>query len=204
MSLFDLKVAELRDLTASDVPTPGGGSVACVSASLGLALVIMAVEITAKGGADEPTVRWLASARRKLDELSSHADRDVRAFEHYMLAYAMPRETEDEKVARKTAMASALVACTECPLVAAEDMVEALSLAKASVPYVRRSVTSDVLAGADLLEGSIAAVLRSVDVNVRSMRDATRASPYEERRREVERRGRAIREEIVEIVARLG
>lgn len=204
MTLFDLKLSELRDLTASDVPTPGGGSVACVTATLGLGLVIMAVEITSKGGADEPTAGWLVSARRKLAELSAHADRDVRAFDHYMLAYAMPRATDEEKATRKAAMQSALVACTECPLAAGEDMVGALELAKSTVLRVKRAVLSDVLAGADLLAGSVAAVLRNVDVNLGGLADKAHARWFGERRTDVEKRARDLREEIVEIVARMG
>lgn len=204
MSLFDLKVSELRDLTASGAPTPGGGSVACVTATLGLGLVVMAVEITSKGGADAPTREWLEHARRKLADLSAQADRDVREFDHYMRAYAMPRATEEEKATRKAAMQSALGACTECPLAAGEDMLGALELAKATVPRVKRSVLSDVLAGADLLQGSVAAVLRNVDVNLRSLADEARGRELAARRAGVETRGRELRDEIVEIVARMG
>ena len=47
-TLWGAGLAEFRDATASAEPTPGGGSVAGVSATLGLGLVIMALEISAK------------------------------------------------------------------------------------------------------------------------------------------------------------
>ncbi len=204
MSLFDLKVSELRDLTASDVPTPGGGSVACVSATLGLGLVIMAVEITAKSGADAELGAWLERARAKLAELSSHADRDVEVFDGYMRAYALPRTADTEKAVRKEAMGAALVACTEAPLAAGKDMLEALELGKSIAPRVKRNVLSDVLAGADLLDGSIAALLRSVDVNLPGIKDEARARAFADERARIRRAGSALRDEIVEIAARLG
>ena len=47
-SLWDLGLAELRRQTASDSPTPGGGSTAMVSAALGMGLVLMALRVSAR------------------------------------------------------------------------------------------------------------------------------------------------------------
>jgi formiminotetrahydrofolate cyclodeaminase len=47
-TLWDLRLNDFREATASGQPTPGGGSVAGVSATLGLGLVIMALEISSK------------------------------------------------------------------------------------------------------------------------------------------------------------
>lgn len=203
-SLFDLAVGELRDRTASDAPTPGGGSVACVSATLGLGLVIMAVEITGRAGVDAGLAGWTTRARETLGDLSRHADRDVEVFEGYMRALALPRAGDAEKAARKEAMAAATVACTEAPLAAGEDMLRALELAREIAPRVKRNVLSDVLAGADLLEGSIAALLRSVDVNLPGIEDPAAAARFAAARARVARSGRALRDEIVEIARQLG
>lgn len=203
-SLFELEVGALRDQTASSAPTPGGGSVSCVSATLGLGLVIMAVEITAKSAADAELTEWIARARAKLGELSRHADRDVEVFDGYMRAHALPRSGDTERAVRKEAMKAATIACTEAPLAAGEDMLRALELAREITPRVKRNVLSDVLAGADLLGGAIAALLRSVDVNLPGISDAALAARFAADRARVADRGRALRDEIVEIAARLG
>jgi formiminotetrahydrofolate cyclodeaminase len=204
MSLFDLTVSELRDRTASAAPTPGGGSVACVSATLGLALVVMAVEVTAKSSADAEILDWLVRARRLLEHLSTHADRDVEVFESYMRAFGLPRDDDAQKADRKAAIAEALITCTSAPLAAAADMVEALRLGKAIAHRVKKGIRSDVLAGADLLAGATQAVLRGVDVNLASMRDEPRAPEFADERARIAIRANALREEIIEIVARLG
>lgn len=199
MSLFDLKLGELRDLTASDAPTPGGGSVACVGATLGLGLVIMAAEITAKGGQGDALREWLARARAKLAELSRHADRDVEVFDGYARAWALPRATDDAKAARKSAIGAAAIACTEAPLAAARDMLDALGLAVDVAARVKRGVASDVLAGADLLVGALEAVLRNVDVNLPAILDRERAAAFAVERAALAEAGRARRLEIIEI-----
>ena len=77
-SLWSLRLAELRDLTASASPTPGGGSVACVAGALGTSLLIMAAKITSKGAEERAELEtWLAEAGPILEALSAHADRDV-------------------------------------------------------------------------------------------------------------------------------
>src|SRR5437764_5205998 len=111
-TLWSQSLAACRDVVASDAPTPGGGSVAMVSASLGLGLVIMALEITHRkqepGPAADELARHLTTAREQLAALSRHADEDVAVFNAYMSALRMPKATEDEKAARKQAMQQAL------------------------------------------------------------------------------------------------
>jgi len=166
-SLWTLRLAELRDLTASASPTPGGGSVACVAAALGTSLLIMAAKITSKSAQERAALdAWLADAGPNLDALSAHADRDVEVFERYMAAAALPRATDDEKAARKAALAAAALAAAEAPLAAGRDMVRALELGLRLARLTKKSVASDVLGGADLLSGAVLAALRNVDVNL--------------------------------------
>ena len=82
MSLWHLGLADFRDRTASDQPTPGGGSVAMVSASLGLGLVLMALRVSARRAEDSAALDPLIlKADRLLNEISRHADADIDVFE---------------------------------------------------------------------------------------------------------------------------
>jgi formiminotetrahydrofolate cyclodeaminase len=168
MTLWNTTLAEFREQVASSAPTPGGGAVASVGGALGLGLVVMAIEISRKGG-DERTRELdvlLTQAREILGRLTEHADHDVRVFQAYMAAAALPRALDEEKRARKNAMSDAALAAASAPLAAAADMVTALGIARAAAPLIKRSVASDVLGGADLLAGSVTAALRNVDVNL--------------------------------------
>lgn len=201
MSVWEQQLAAFAEQTASASPTPGGGSVACVSASLGAGLAIMAAEITKKSAPSPELDAWLAEARSIFDGLRHHADRDVEAFEAYMRALALPRATDDEKRARRAALADAAFAATEAPLAAARDVDASLALAVRLAPLVKRNVASDVLAGADLLDGALRAVLRNVDVNLPSIADDGKRSSFAAERTELERRGRDLREAVVRALA---
>jgi formiminotetrahydrofolate cyclodeaminase len=168
-SLWALRLDELRDRVASRAPTPGGGSVACICATLGTGLLVMAAEITLASAPNADTRALddvLVEGRRLVAALSAHADRDVVAFSGYMAALALPRSTEEEKAARKQALAEAALAATEAPLAAAQAVTEALALGRRAAKVVKAQVQSDILAGIDLLQGALDAVLRNVDINL--------------------------------------
>jgi formiminotetrahydrofolate cyclodeaminase len=164
MSLWTLRLDEFRERTASRAPTPGGGSVASVCASFAAGLVVMAAEISR--GAAPALDDVLARGRELVAALAAHADADVAAFQGFMAALALPRASDEDKAARKRAIAVAARGASKAPLAAAETMLAVLALASSAEPLVKPSVLSDVLAGADLTRGAIAAVLRNVDVNL--------------------------------------
>lgn len=195
-SLWTLPAGELLDRTASADPTPGGGSVAAVTASLGLGLVLMSVEVTLAGAhrddADTDPDR-LRQTRREgvelLGRLRAAADRDVAEFESVMAAYRLPRGDEAEVAARREAVATALVSATEGPLELVEQVLAGIALADRLKPSVSATVVSDTLAGRDLLIGAARAALRTADINLGPLerREDPRAAGLRERRDAAER-----------------
>jgi methenyltetrahydrofolate cyclohydrolase len=175
-SLWTRGLAEFRDAVASTEPTPGGGSVAMVSAALGAGLVVMALEITARkpesDAAAAELAGLLAEGRRLLAELSRHADEDVAVFRAYMSAFRLPRGTDAEKAARKQALQQATVDATRVPLAGARSCLEGLELAGRAAPASAIQVVSDVGAGAALLGGAVTAVLLNVDINLPGLGDS--------------------------------
>jgi formiminotetrahydrofolate cyclodeaminase len=168
-SLWELRLDVLRDQVASRAPTPGGGSVACICATLATGLLVMAAEITRASLTSADTRALddvLAEGRRLVAALTAHADHDVVAFRGYMAALALPRSSDEEKAARKAALAAAAQQASEAPLAAAQSVTEALALGRRAAKVVKTQVQSDILAGIDLLQGALDAVLRNVDINL--------------------------------------
>ncbi|HTJ82692.1 MAG TPA: cyclodeaminase/cyclohydrolase family protein, partial [Polyangiaceae bacterium] len=164
-----------REPSSRRSPTPGGGSIACITGALGVALVEMAIVITRKAAATgelDRVATALASARA---ELTALADADVAAFGRYMAALALPKADDAEKAARKLAIQSAALEAARAPLDAAQVAHRALALAESAVSLVKRSVLSDVLAGADILRGAAHAALRNVDINLPQIVEPTRS-----------------------------
>lgn len=169
-SLWSWTLGEVRQRTASADPTPGGGSVAAISATLGCSLLIMAVEVTTSSTSGARTPLDLDAVRRQLNDLAtsmaSAADADIEVFEAVMAAYRMPRSEPAQADARRAAIASASASAAEVPLLLAEDCASALALIPSLEPAVLASITSDVLAGRDLLVGAARAALHTVSINL--------------------------------------
>ena len=96
MELNQLRVSEFAQVTASDAPAPGGGSVSALAGALAAALAEMVAHLTAgreKYAAVQeemqPLLEELPALRGKLLEA---VDRDSRAFDRYMdcLLYTSP------------------------------------------------------------------------------------------------------------------
>ncbi|MGK9165575.1 cyclodeaminase/cyclohydrolase family protein [Inquilinus limosus] len=182
-SLWQWPLATFRDALASDSPTPGGGSAAMVSATIGLGLVVMALRVTANKAADRTFLDTLIlSGERLIAELSAHAEADVAVFDAYMAALKLPKATEDEKAARRKALREATIAATEIPLNAAQTALEGIDLANQAATLAATQIVSDVGAGAATLRGAVEAVLYAVDVNLRGLDDAARRQVYADSR----------------------
>jgi len=185
-SIWEWSLSRLLAATASADPTPGGGSVGAVTASLGLGLVLMGLEITAKGGTRSPLIE---EGRALLERIRAHADRDVAVFGEVMGAYGLPRATDEEKSARKDSIQRALIVATLAPLASARDVAAALAFAEQAASVTKKQVLSDTAAGVEILLGSLGAILQNVDINLAALNDRDAAQAYARQREELASRG---------------
>jgi formiminotetrahydrofolate cyclodeaminase len=186
-----LTAAQLRDKVASTAPTPGGGSVSIVAATLGVASIQKAVVVSLKkSAADFDRHQSLLDISSKvsalLASLSELADADSHAFECYMAACALPCMTEDEKDLRRTAREASLERATRIPLEAAAEMSRGVEIAEVAARLVDAHVRSEVLVGGVLLRASIKSVLLSVDANLSGISNTAIRDSLEMKRRELE------------------
>jgi len=175
--MWMLTAAQLRDQVASIDPTPGGGSVSIIAATLAVASIHKGVAVSLKkesaGSARHQRLLHLGSkAAALMSSLSELADADSLAFQSYLKARELPGATEDEKAARKIAREAGLLRATEVPLEAAAVMGQGLGVAGALAELVDAHVLSEVLVGAELLRASIHSVLLSVDANLSGISDS--------------------------------
>src|SRR5436189_1386146 len=106
-SLAKINVREFCNETLSDSPAPGGGSVAALMGALGASLGGMVANLSAgKRGWDDKLEYfsdWAVKAQQLKDELLSLVDEDTAAFNKVMDAFALPKESAEEKAARSRA-----------------------------------------------------------------------------------------------------
>ena len=171
-SFWSWTLADFRDRIASAQPQPSGGPVAAVSATFGLGLVVMCLEITRAGEPNTALDALLASGRELLERLGAHADRDASAYSKFMVAMALPKETVEERAVRRQRMQEAVTAATESPLATARDITAALDLGAQTALVCKPRILSDLSAGIDLLVASLSAVLGVADANLSGIADA--------------------------------
>ncbi len=107
-SLVKMNLREFCNETLSDSPAPGGGSVAALMGALGASLGGMVANLSAgKRGWDDKLEyfsEWAVKAQQLKDELLALVDEDTAAFNKVMDAFALPKQSAEEKAARTTAV----------------------------------------------------------------------------------------------------
>ncbi len=176
MQLSAMTVHDFAALLGSDAPAPGGGSAAALAGALGAALTGMVACLTRgkkKYAAFAPfaaEVEEKAAALRA--ELLAVMDRDTEAFLAVSAAFALPKETEEQKSARSKAIQAALRGCTETPMAMMRLCDGALTLTKALLESgYNESAASDLGAAALSLKAGVQGAWLNVLINLGSIRD---------------------------------
>jgi glutamate formiminotransferase/formiminotetrahydrofolate cyclodeaminase len=131
-SLLKMNLREFCNETLSDSPAPGGGSVAALMGALGASLGGMVANLSAgKRGWDDKLEYFsdrAMKAQQLKDELLSLGDEDTAAFNKVMDAFALPKESAEEKAARSAAIEQATKHAAEIPLKAMETAFKSYQL----------------------------------------------------------------------------
>ncbi len=162
-SIWNSTLEEFRAQLAGRDPIPAGVSVAAVSASLTLSLLIKVVEITRRRadfqGDPAKIEELLASAQAESKKLAQCADEDSAAFAEYMASRRTPNE------------AAALRRAIEVPLRAARAAASGLRFCADSAAITPASMAPDLGTAALLLRASVRAILLSVESNALRLTD---------------------------------
>jgi glutamate formiminotransferase/formiminotetrahydrofolate cyclodeaminase len=174
-SLVKMNLREFCNETLSDSPAPGGGSVAALMGALGVSLGGMVANLSAgKRGWDDKLEYfsgWAVKAQRLKDELLSLVDEDTAAFNKMMDAFALPKESAEEKAARATAIAQATKHAAEVPLKVMETASKSYALLAEMAEKGNPSSVSDVGVGALATRACIEGAALNVRINLAQLKD---------------------------------
>lgn len=175
VNLKDLTVEQFIDVTASDAPAPGGGSVAALAGGLGVALAEMVANLTigkAKYAEVEDEMKALAAAASEIrQELTAAIQKDTESFNLYMAALKLPKETDEEKEVRRDAMQNGLKEAAKVPLAVAETAVKIFPIAKTVVAKGNTNAVTDGLVAAMMTRTAVLGALLNVKINLGSIKD---------------------------------
>jgi formiminotetrahydrofolate cyclodeaminase len=164
----------LTDL-ASELPAPGGGAAAGMSAATAAALVSMVCNLTIgkpKFAEHEAVMREaLAEAERLRLEALQLAENDAEAFAGVVSAYKLPKSSDEEKAARTTAIQAGLVEAAAVPLAVARVSAEVIRLSGRILEGSNPNVISDVAVAASAAKSALESAALNVDINVVAIKD---------------------------------
>ncbi len=184
MKLIDMQVKEYLKVLKSDAPAPGGGSVSALAGAQGVALFSMVADLTLgkEKYADYQEICRSAKERGAslYAELVESVDRDTEAFNLVSAAFKMPKETDEEKAARKQAIADGTLVATEVPFHTMELGYEGLMLAKSMIGRSNPNAASDLGVAILNLTGCIKGAWLNVKINLPGVKDEEKARLFEE------------------------
>lgn len=159
--LFDLSVRELLDASASREPTPGGGSIAALTAACAAGLVTMAARNSTDWDAAGGIAAQAATLRRRLEELAPENDE---AYQRALVALRRPHELEAES--RDEAIGASLERAAAIPLAIAEVAANVAELAAVVAEEGDPRSRGDAAAAAMLALGATRAAAHLVEINL--------------------------------------
>ncbi|MBR1673275.1 MAG: cyclodeaminase/cyclohydrolase family protein [Fretibacterium sp.] len=185
MSLAELQVSTFTERVASDVPAPGGGSVAALEGALGAALGVMAAQLTQGRKKYADFAEHAAEVEKKCEALRGRLldamERDNEAFNTVSAAFALPKETEEEKARRSAAIQEGLKVCTQTPLETMELCDEGLQLVASMMGRCNDSCVSDLGVAALSLKAGLQGAWLNVCINIASLKDKAFAGECREK-----------------------
>lgn len=177
MKLMDRTVKGFVGELASDSPAPGGGTIAAVNGALGAGLGVMTCLLTMPKETDPDRSQRLVALENKFRGMKERfvelADEDTEAFNGVMAAFRMPKATDEDKAARKEAIAMANLGATLVPVETAGLAVNLLDALKEAVSLVNDNVLSDVGVALSCSRTAAEGAFMNIAINLPGVKDET-------------------------------
>jgi len=173
--LASLPVRGFIEAVGARSSAPGGGSVSALLAGVGVALGAMVAKLTYGVRKFEAVGPEMEGIIPLLDELQQQLipliDRDTNAFNDYMTALKLPKESDEEKKLRRAAMEEGLKTAVVVPLTTMRIGDRAWTALATAARYGNPASASDIQVGARSLETGIWGAWQNVLINLRGISD---------------------------------
>jgi len=177
MPLVDLSLKDFLTRTASGSPVPGGGSIAALSAALAAALSEMVAHLTiGKKGVEalEEEMQDIAKdAFQYREKLIRAIDRDSDAYNDVLIAFQLPKGTDQEETQRKRAIQEALKEAARVPLDVAREAFKVIELAGKVLKQGNKNAVTDAAVAVMMARTAVLSALYNVKINLASIKDAS-------------------------------
>jgi glutamate formiminotransferase/formiminotetrahydrofolate cyclodeaminase len=202
--LINNTLSSFANITASESPAPGGGSVSAYLGVLGVSLATMVANLSShKKGWDE---RWkefgdqAEQGQQLKDKLLKLVDADTESFNAIMSAFTLPKSTAAEKEIRSNAIQEATRKAIEIPLEVMKLSLESLSLIKSMANTGNPNSVSDAGVGALCARSAVMGAFLNVKINCASYEDVNFVNQIIGEGQQIEDAAIEVEQEILRIV----
>jgi glutamate formiminotransferase/formiminotetrahydrofolate cyclodeaminase len=173
--LVSKDLTRFAEVTASESPAPGGGSISAYVGSLGAALGTMVANLSAhKRGWDDKWEEYSLQAEKgqeNMNKLLNLVDEDTKAFDAIIQAMRLPKSTDQDQEIRKRAIDMATKNAIEVPLKVMKIAYSSMSILKEMAEKGLESSISDVGVGVTCARTAVFGAYLNVKINCRDMED---------------------------------
>ena len=173
--LIDLTVKHFAEETSRESPAPGGGTIAAYMGALAAALGTMVANLSShKRGWDtqwEKFSRWADRGQEQIAELLELVDEDTEAFNRIMSAFALPKQTAEDKAARSKAIQEATLYATQVPLHTMQAAYCTFDICRAMAEEGNPNSMSDAGVGALAARAAVLGAGLNVKINAGGLKD---------------------------------
>jgi len=173
--LTKLSLLDFANLTNSEAPAPGGGSISAYVGGLGAALCGMVANLSASKRGWEDKLTYFSEVAEKSIELMEKllflVDEDTKSFNAIMNAFGLPKATEIEKSERSIAIQNATVYATRIPLEVMETANQLFPLVLEMAKNGNQNSISDAGVGGICLNAAIEGAFLNVKINAASLKN---------------------------------
>jgi glutamate formiminotransferase/formiminotetrahydrofolate cyclodeaminase len=174
-SLILKNLTDFAEVTASESPAPGGGSISAYAGALGAALGTMVANLSAhKRGWDD---RWeefsllAVNGQKIIHKLLYLVDEDTRAFDAIIQAMRLPKSTKQDKEIRKQAIEQATKNAIEVPFSIMKEAIVTMNVLKQMAEKGLESSISDVGVGVACTRSAVLGAYLNVKINCQDLED---------------------------------
>lgn len=170
--LYERKIADFLTELGSDLPAPGGGSVAALAGALAGSLVSMVGRLSGKNEEAQARIQEIIGLSDGLaTELKELIERDTQAFNEVMASFKLPKGTDAEKAARSAAIQNATKGAAIVPLTVMDRSVQAMELAREIAELGNPNAVSDAGVAGLMGYAAVKGAAYNVQINLLSIKD---------------------------------
>ena len=174
-NLSNKSLVDFANITSSELPAPGGGSISAYCGALGASLAVMVSNLSAhKRGWDDKWEYFSKIGEKGMliqNKLIDLVDKDTDAFNSIMQAYSMPKNSDEEKKIRDLNIQAATKNAIEIPFEIMNVCFDSLEIIKKMAIKGNPNSITDVGVAMHCVKAAINGAFLNVKINCNELND---------------------------------